>query len=219
MNLTHKQDPFAIETRRLVLRRLTLDDADLLLAIFSDPVAMRYYDSTRDRDQTLGWIRWNLAMYEQRGHGMWAAFEREGRRFVGQIGLVAQEVQGNTETELGYLLQRSCWGRGFATEAARGCRDFGFRELDCDRLVSLIDPLNEPSRSVATRVGMRPEREIEKWGKTVSVYSLARDATIVEALRIHGIHAFPGVGGRRQCGNPPFVDPQFRADPGSGDRV
>jgi RimJ/RimL family protein N-acetyltransferase len=170
-----------IETDRLYLRRLGLDDADLLLEIFSDPIAMQYYESTRDRDQTVGWIRWNLEMYEQHGHGMWAAFERDGNRFVGQVGLVVQEVEGRTETELGYLLRRSCWGRGFATEAARGCRDYGFRDLHRDRLISLIDLRNEPSRRVAARVGMRIEREIRKWGKAVCVYALARDTPIVEA--------------------------------------
>lgn len=170
-----------IETERLALRRLTLDDADLLLGIFSDPIAMRYYDSTRDLAQTLGWIRWNLGMYEQYGHGMWAAFDRKEGRFVGQIGLVVQHVEGEPEIELGYLLLRSCWGYGFATEAARACRDFGFQELRCDRLISLIDPRNEPSRRVAERVGMRFERDVEKWGKTVCIYSLARGAPIVEA--------------------------------------
>ncbi len=170
-----------IETERLALRRLTLDDADLLLGIFSDPVAMRYYESTREFEQTLGWIRWNLGMYEEFGHGMWAAFERDNGRFVGQIGLVVQEVEGETEIELGYLLLRSCWGWGFATEAALACRDFGFRELGRDRLISLIDPRNEPSRRVAERVGMGLEREIEKWGKTICVYSLVRGAPIVEA--------------------------------------
>ncbi len=129
-----------IETERLALRRLTLNDADLLLGIFSDPVAMRYYESTRDFEQTLGWIRWNLGMYEECGHGMWAAIARDNGRFVGQIGLVVQEVEGEREIELGYLLLRSCWGRGFATEAALACRDFGFRELGRERLVSLIDP-------------------------------------------------------------------------------
>jgi len=173
---------FIFDTERLTLRRLTIDDADMLLEIFSDPVTMRYYDSTRDRDQVLGWIRWNLDMYEKVGHGMWAAFEREQDRFVGQIGLVIQEVEGVTEVEIGYLLRRSCWGRGFATEAARECRDFGFRELHRSRLISLIDPRNEPSRRVAVRVGMQFEREIEKWGKKVCVYSLARGERIAETV-------------------------------------
>lgn len=171
----------SLETERLRLRRMTLDDADLILGVFSDSVAMQYYDSTRDFDQTLGWIRWNLDMYERCGHGMWAAFDRESNRFVGMIGLVVQDVLGEEEIEIGYLLLRSCWGRGYATEAARRCRDFGFWELDRERLVSLIDPRNVPSRHVAARVGMRLEREVEKWGKTVCVYSLARRTPIVEA--------------------------------------
>jgi len=160
---------------------MTLDDVDLLLGIFSDPIAMQHYESTRDFDQTLGWIRWNLGMYEEFGHGMWAVFERDNGRFVGQSGLVVQEVEGKREIELGYLLLRSCWGCGYATEAALACRDFGFRELGRERMISLIDPRNEPSRRVAERVGMKLEREIEKWGKTVCVYSLARGDLIAEA--------------------------------------
>ncbi len=167
--------PPLLETERLLLRRLTLDDTDLLLGIYSDPIAMRYYDSTRNRAQTRGWIRWNLAMYDERGHGMWAALSKLDGRFVGQIGLVAQEVEGAAEIEIGYLLLRSCWGHGFATEAALAVRDYGFRELARERLISLIDPRNEPSRRVAERLGMRVEREIEKWGKAICIHSIHRD--------------------------------------------
>ena len=165
----------ALATERLLLRRLSLDDADRLLGIFSDPIAMRYYESTRDRAQTEGWIRWSLAMYAERGHGMWAAIEKQQNRFVGQVGLVAQEIGGETELEVGYLLLRSCWGNGYATEAARACCDYGFRELGAERLISLIDPRNEPSQRVAERLGMRFEREIEKWDKRVRLYSVSQE--------------------------------------------
>ena len=106
---------------------------------------------------------------------MWAAIEKQQNRFVGQVGLVAQEIGGETELEVGYLLLRSCWGNGYATEAARACCDYGFRELGAERLISLIDPRNEPSQRVAERLGMRFEREIEKWDKRVRLYSVSQE--------------------------------------------
>ncbi len=164
------------QTERLLLRALAPADLDGLCAIFSDPRAMRHYPSTRTREQTRGWLDWNLEMYGALGYGMWAAVLRETGRFVGTVGLVAQEVEGASETELGYLLVREFWGRGLATEAALACRDFGFHVLGKARLVSLIDPANAPSRRVADRVGMRFEREIAKWDKRVCLYARDRAA-------------------------------------------
>jgi len=72
----------AIETPRLLLRELTLDDVDALQGIFSDPVAMRFYESTRDCNQTVHWAR---TMYGDHGFGMWAAVEKETGGFAGQV--------------------------------------------------------------------------------------------------------------------------------------
>ena len=107
---------------------------------------------------------------------MWAAVERETGNFVGQVGLVEQRVDGESETEIGYLLLRRYWGRGFATEAALAARDHGFGTLGRERLISLIDPRNEPSMRVAERIGMRRERSAEMFDKTVDVYAIAREA-------------------------------------------
>ncbi len=67
---------------------------------------------------------------------------------------------------------RKYWNRGLATEAALGCRDYGFKTLRLERLVSLIDPGNLPSRRVAEKVGMQMEREIERWNKRLCVYAV-----------------------------------------------
>ena len=75
----------AIETPRLLLRELTLDDVDALQGIFSDPVAMRFYESTRDRNQTVHWVHWARAMYGDHGFGLWAAGEKETGGFAGQV--------------------------------------------------------------------------------------------------------------------------------------
>lgn len=159
-----------METKRTVLRETA--DADNLSGIFSDPEAMRYYPGVKDRAETVAWVRWNREHYRKRGFGLWVASLKESGEFAGQCGLVVQSVGGQEEIELGYLFLRKFWGRGLATEAARACRDYCFEHLGHTRLLSLIDPGNLASRRVAEKVGMSLEKSVEKWNKTICVYSL-----------------------------------------------
>jgi len=76
---------------------------------------------------------------------------------VGQVGLLIQNVQGVEEKEVGYLIHRQYWCRGFATEAALACRDYAFDALNRRRVIALIRPENVPSRSVAAKLGMQVE--------------------------------------------------------------
>ena len=107
------------ETNRLLLRRLTLDDVDNLLGIFSDPEAMRYYPATKSRKETIEWIDWNLKSYSEYGFGLWAVIRKDTSTFAGQCGLIMQRnVDGRDEVEIGYSFLREQWNSGFATEAA-----------------------------------------------------------------------------------------------------
>ena len=165
-----------VETQRMRLRQLTRDDVENLLGIFSDPVAMRYYPSTKTRSETEKWIHWNLESYQKYGFGLWAAILKDSNEFAGQCGLVVQPVDGKTEIEIGYLFLRKYWGQGLATEAALACRNYGFASLNFTRLVSLINPQNRPSRRVAEKIGMTLEKEVkwEKTGNAICVYAIAR---------------------------------------------
>jgi RimJ/RimL family protein N-acetyltransferase len=164
-----------LETDRLFLRAFTPDDVDDLLGIFSDSEAMRYYPATKGREETIGWIDWNLRSYNEHGFGLWAAIRKDTAEFIGQCGLILQRnVDGHDELEIGYSFLRKQWNLGFATEAAIACRDFGFTTLDRAHLVSLIDPENEASKRVAQKVGMSREKEIARWGRRIQVYGVAR---------------------------------------------
>ena len=165
-----------LETERLVLRRMEMSDADNLMGIFSDPVAMRYYPATKSRDEAEAWVRWTLDSYKIHGFGLWVAILKETGEFAGQCGLTVQTVEGKEEVEIGYLFLRRFWGRGLATEAAIAARDHGFA-LGYRRLISIIDPRNLPSRRVAERTGLTLERHARKSGKDVCIYSIERAAT------------------------------------------
>ena len=168
--MTHK----VLETERIALRRMDMSDVDDLLGIFSDPVAMRYYPATKSRAEAEEWVRRMLSSYRDHGFGLWVAVLKDSGEFAGQCGLTVQEVEGWQEVEIGYLLLRRFWGEGLATEAARAARDHGFA-LGYRRLISIIDPQNLASRRVAEKTGLALEKEVEKWGKKVCVYSVEED--------------------------------------------
>ena len=163
-----------LQTERMVLRLMEMADVDDLMGIFSDPVAMRYYPSTKSRQEAEEWVRRVQESYRDRGFGLWVAVLEDSGEFVGQCGLTVQEVEGKNEVEIGYLFLRRFWGRGLATEAARAARDHGFDTLGYERLVSLIDPGNLASRRVAEKVGLTLEKEVEKWVKRICVYAIRK---------------------------------------------
>jgi RimJ/RimL family protein N-acetyltransferase len=166
--------PNVLETERMSLRRMEMDDLDDLMGIFSDPVAMRYYPATKGSEEVEAWVRWTLESYRDHGFGQWVAILKDSGEFAGQCGLTVQEVEGEQEVEIGYLFLRRFWGRGLATEAAIAARNYGFA-LGYRRLISIIDPGNLASRRVAEKTGLKLEKEAIKSGKKVCVYAIGNE--------------------------------------------
>ena len=148
-----------LETPRLVLRELTLDDLDFLAGMLGHPEVMAFWPKPYTRDEAAEWIRRQQERYARDGYGYWLAFDKAGARPIGQAGLLAQIVDGVAETGIGYIIHRPFWRQGYATEAARACRDYAFGKLGKERVVVLVRPENVVSQSVARKLGTQPERE------------------------------------------------------------
>jgi len=166
----------AIETLRLQMRRMTSDDAPALLTVFSDPEVMRFYTAPFDAQRMQRWVDWNQRSYAEHGYGLWALILRATGELIGDCGLVNQQVDGKPEIEIGYHVRRDLWGQGLATEAASACRDYGFANLGCSRLISLIHPQNTASRRVAEKIGMTLWCQAEWNNKPTSIYAVERTA-------------------------------------------
>ena len=166
---------FVLETDRLALREMSLDDLDFVATMLADPQVMRFYPKCYSREESAGWIERQLERYARDGHGLWLVLERETGQPVGQVGLTVQQVDGVAEPEVGYLIHRPFWRRGFASEAAAATRDHAFRELGLPRVISLIRPENLPSQGVARRIGMKPERRVLHAGIEHLVLARSRD--------------------------------------------
>jgi [ribosomal protein S5]-alanine N-acetyltransferase len=164
-----------LETTRLRLRELAASDLDFVAAMLDDADVMRYYPQRLDRAAALVWIERQQMRYSRDGHGLWLVLDRETDEPVGQVGLVTHELTGLPRArypEIGYLLHRPFWHRGFATEAAAGVRDHAFRAAHYDQVISLIRAVNEPSQAVARRLGMSIIGETEFAGLPHLVFGL-----------------------------------------------
>ncbi|HKN17383.1 MAG TPA: GNAT family N-acetyltransferase [Candidatus Sulfotelmatobacter sp.] len=164
-----------LETPRLILREFSIDDADALARVLSDPETMRFYPAPLDSTGVEHWIARNLRRYATNGHGLWAMVLKTNGELAGDCGLTIQDVDGANEVEIGYHVRRDFWGQGLATEAARACRDYGFASLSVARLISLIRPENLPSRRVAEKNGMLVWKDVIRLGIPHLVYSIQKE--------------------------------------------
>jgi [ribosomal protein S5]-alanine N-acetyltransferase len=184
------------ETQRLILRQFTWDDLDTIAAILADPQGMKFIGNGVPKtlqevrewmtrwieDGVYGWSAetlqrvpqlWRAA--ERNAHfSMWATLDKPSGELIGRCGLLAWNLDGQLEVEVGYHLASAFWGRGLATEAAKTIRDYGMDRLGFDRLISIIKPDNLASQKVALKIGMHHEKDtmVKQW--PVRVYSMSR---------------------------------------------
>ncbi len=164
-----------LETARLRLREMTLDDLDFMSTLLGDAEVMRYYPKPLSRDEAREWIERQHQRYADFGHGHWLAESRETGGPVGQVGLVAQEIDDRIEREIGYMIDYRFWCQGLATEGALGIRRYAFEERGFDHVISLVRPENIPSQGVARKLGMRIDREIDWRGYRHFVFLVRRE--------------------------------------------
>lgn len=151
-----------LETERLQLREMEHSDMEALSTILQDEEVMYAYEGAFDDDEVEAWMARQLRRYEEFGFGLWGLFLKESGEMIGQCGITMQEYGTTPVPEIGYLLARAYWHRGYATEAAAACREYGSGVLHFDRLYSIIRDTNTASQRVALRNGMHPIDTIVK---------------------------------------------------------
>ena len=148
-----------LETERLILRRFTADDVDLLVALDGDPAVMRFLSGgppTPREEIAHDHIPSYLADYERfAGFGFWAALEKATGAFLGWFHFRPHHGDPVDQPELGYRLRQAAWGQGYATEGSRALLRKGFTELGVQRVVASTYQDNVASRRVMEKVGMR----------------------------------------------------------------
>ncbi|MEM6448317.1 MAG: GNAT family N-acetyltransferase [Cyanobacteria bacterium P01_D01_bin.123] len=161
-----------LETPRLKFRPLRAKDLTDLAAIFADPAVMQYVGGPRSQSDTRRYLNSYIEHYETWGYGLWATIAKDSGTLIGRCGLVNQTIDGQPELEVGYLLAKTYWGRGLATEAAIAIRDYGLT-ASVRALISIIHVDNRASQRVARNMGMTCERHLAWKGFPVGIHRLS----------------------------------------------
>lgn len=144
------------------MREMKQGDFDALSRILKDEETMYAYNGAFNDAETQEWLDRQIGRYRRYGFGLWAVILKENGEMIGQCGVTVQPWKDKEVLEVGYLLRRDCWHKGFATEAAQACRDYAFDRLNADEVCSIIRDTNTASQRVAQRNGMKVT---DRWTK------------------------------------------------------
>lgn len=152
-------------------------DLDAYAEMVGDPEVMRYVGDGQPGTRADAWrhMAMLLGHWSLRGYGIWAVTERGRDRVVGRLGFFNPE--GWPGFELGWMLAREAWGKGYATEGARAALDWAFGELGRDSVISIIHPENGGSIRVAERIGERFDGRIPHGASEALLYRIDRGDT------------------------------------------
>jgi [ribosomal protein S5]-alanine N-acetyltransferase len=169
-------------TDRLVLRKMTPNDAEAVFAYASDPEVTRYviWETHRSIEDSRAFLDLVTSKYESGGEPEWGIVYKGDHRLVGTCGIVSWEPY-HVRAELGYALSRAYWGRGLVVEAVGAMISFGFKEMNLNRIEARCIAENTASARVMEKAGMLYEgtlrrRELIKGEhRDIKVYSILRD--------------------------------------------
>jgi len=162
-----------LETDRLILRRLTLNDAEFIYRLVNDPSWLRFIGdkNVRDLDGARRYLREGpLDMYERFGFGMYRVEERDSGTPLGMCGLIKRDTL--PDADVGYAFLPEARGKGYAFEAAAAVLDHGRRVFGLKRILAIVSPDNASSIRVLEKAGMQFERDLEiRPGDPVKVFA------------------------------------------------
>jgi RimJ/RimL family protein N-acetyltransferase len=154
-----------IETQRLYLRELLLEDKTELMRVLSNSESMKYYPHPFSEEEVEKWIQWNIESYKKYNHGLWAVLLKEGDIFIGDCGITMQNIGDEIVPEIGFHIIDEYCNKGYATEAALACKEYAFRTLNYSKIFSYTTIHNIPSQKVAHKIGLQFYKKFEKNGE------------------------------------------------------
>lgn len=146
---------FCLKTERLVLRGWRDEDVPAFHAICSDPTVMATLGAPLSYEQTEALVARMQGLQADLRHCFWAMERREDARLIGWCGIIRGSVGPVVDQpEAGWRMAADCWGKGYASEAARASIDWAFANLPDPAVYAITSDGNQRSRAVMERMGM-----------------------------------------------------------------
>ena len=170
-----------IETKRLLLRRMTMKDAQDIFEYSRDPEVAKHvlWSAQKHISEAKEYVRYMTKRYRDDLPSSWGIIDKESGKLIGTIGYMSLSEE-NASVEVGYSLARWLWGKGLMTEALRAVIDYTFDAMDINRIKAQHELLNPSSGRVMEKCGMTKEgvlrQRLYNKGKFVDValYSILR---------------------------------------------
>ena len=163
VNEIYKNLP-GLETPRLILRKVALDDLEDVFAYSSDGEVTRFlrWGPHRTLEETESYIREVLREYDEGRDGPWAVEHRQTGRVVGSVHLMAISAQ-HSKAEIGFVLSRSHWNRGLISEALTRVLEYSFESIGLNRIEGFCLLDNRAGIGVLEKVGMKREGVLREY--------------------------------------------------------
>ena len=145
----------ALETPRLILRKLTMHDAQDIYDYSRDPLVAKHvlWDAHRSIGESRAYLRYMLRKYRACEPASWGIEFRETGKIIGTVGFMWIQSD-NAAAEVGYSLSRAYWNRGIMSEALEAVIRYGFESLHLNRIEAIHELDNPASGAVMRKCGM-----------------------------------------------------------------
>jgi RimJ/RimL family protein N-acetyltransferase len=147
---------YLFTSERLGFRNWLSKDITGMTAISADPAVMRYFPAPATPEQTVSFIERMKIMLRDKGYCYFAVDELKANQFIGFIGMYYQTFESpfTPAVDIGWRLAKAFWGKGFATEGAKRCLEYAFKDLQIPALIATAPQVNKPSIHVMEKIGM-----------------------------------------------------------------
>lgn len=156
-----------LETERLILRKLTLEDAPFMLELLNTPTWLQFIGDRNvhtitDAENYL--LNGSLKSYEENGFGFYAVIEKSetsdrSQKTIGMCGLIKRDTL--PDIDIGFAFLPDLLSKGFGFEAASATLDYALNVLKIKRIIAIVNPNNEKSIGLIKKIGMRFENMIK----------------------------------------------------------
>lgn len=182
MNLT-------FESERILFRPLTEDDLDIEIELWTDPDVARFITGKAATEDE---VAAQMATVTRRGGGgcigIWCLIDRSSHQKLGHAVLLPLPVEEEDtdwnllngddipdgDIEIGYVLKKAAWGKGYATEACKRLLQFAFEETQLDEIVATTDPDNTASQRVLEKSGLIYQGLVRAFASDVPGFKITR---------------------------------------------
>jgi RimJ/RimL family protein N-acetyltransferase len=177
--VSHTPPRVILTTPRLILRTATEQDIPVMhQRVLGDAEVMRYlFQGVAMTLERAAEVMRKFFTFGESLTGIAILAEKPAGELIGFAGVFPTEALGVSDFEIGFVLARGAWGRGIATEIGEAQLAFGFEQLNCQRLLGLVDPQNGPSIHALEKLGMRYLKDVVEPGRANrSVFSIESEA-------------------------------------------